>query len=85
LAVKLEQPPDSSRPTLSEALEAWEKILAERGFATGAVWIFQENLCIEHSRAEHGGFLFGFQTKFTPPPDDALAAPFFGPARLMSW
>ena len=72
----MEKPLDSDRPTLSEALETWEKILQERGFVTGVVWIFQENLCIEHSRAAQGGFLFGFQTKFTPPPDDALEIAF---------
>jgi len=72
----MEKSPDFSRPTLSEALEAWEKILAERRFATEAVWIFQENLCIERSRATQGGFLFGFQTQFTPPPDDALEIAF---------
>jgi hypothetical protein len=65
-----------TRPTLDEALDAWKKILVERGFATDTVWIFEENLCIEKSRAEQGGFLFGFQTKFTPPPDDALEIAF---------
>jgi hypothetical protein len=33
-------------------------------------------LCLEKSRAEPGGFRFGFQTKFTPPPDDALEIAF---------
>jgi hypothetical protein len=65
-----------NRPTLDEALDAWKKILAERGFATDIIWIFEENLCVEKSRAEQGGFLFGFQTKFTPPPDDALEIAF---------
>jgi hypothetical protein len=60
------------RPTLTEALDAWKKILAERGFATDLVWIFEENLCFEKSRAERGGFHVGFQTKFTPPEGDAL-------------
>jgi hypothetical protein len=65
-----------SRPTLTEALGTWNQLLGERGFATGIVWIFQENLCIERSRAAQGGFLFGFQTAFTPPPDDALEIAF---------
>ena len=61
-----------SRPALDDALDAWKKILAERNFPTDLVWLFEENLCIEKSRAEQGGFHFGFQTKFTPPPEDAL-------------
>jgi hypothetical protein len=61
-----------SRPTLTGALGAWNQLLVEHGFATDVVWIFQENLCVEHSHAGHGGFRFGFQTKFTPPSDDAL-------------
>jgi hypothetical protein len=36
------------------------------------LWIFSENLCIEQSRATPGSFRVGFQTKFTPPDDDAL-------------
>ena len=60
------------RPSLAEALDAWKKLLAERGFATDIVWIFAENLCVEKSRAGQGGFRFGFQTRFTPAPEDAL-------------
>jgi len=60
------------RPTLEEALDAWKKLLAARGFATDLTWIFEENLCFEKLPAGPGGFHFGFQTKFTPPPDDAL-------------
>jgi hypothetical protein len=65
-----------NRPTLTGALGVWNQLLVERGFATDVIWIFQENLCVERSRAEHGGFLFGFQTKFTPPPEDALEIAF---------
>jgi len=61
-----------TRPSLKEALNAWEKLLAERGFSTDIIWIFAENLCVERSHTEPGGFRFGFQTRFTPPPDDAL-------------
>jgi hypothetical protein len=68
----MESEAKSTRPTLEEALDAWGKILDERGYKTDILWIFEENLCIEKSRAEQGGFLFGFQTKFTPPPEDAL-------------
>ena len=61
-----------TRPSLEEALNAWKKLLAERGFATDIIWIFAENLCVEKSRTEPGGFHFGFQTRFTPPSGDAL-------------
>ena len=61
-----------TRPSLGEALDVWKKLLAERGFATDIIWIFAENLCVEKSRAGQGGFHFGFQTRFTPPPEDAL-------------
>ena len=60
------------RPPLPEALQAWKQLLAERGFATELTWVFAENLCVEKSRTEPGGFRFGFQTRFTPPPADAL-------------
>ena len=60
------------RPSLEEAVKDWKKLLADRGFATDIVWIFAENLCVEKSRAEPGGFHFGFQTRFTPPSADAL-------------
>jgi hypothetical protein len=65
-----------TRPTLATALDAWKKLLAERGFATDITWIFEENLCFEKLQIERGGFHFGFQTKFTPPPDDALEIAF---------
>jgi hypothetical protein len=61
-----------NRPALAEALDAWKKILAERGFATELLWVFEENLCFEKSRADRGGYHVGFQTRFTPPPDDTL-------------
>lgn len=72
----MDKPENFGHPTLKEALEAWEKILHERRFPTEVIWIFQENLCIERSRAEPGGFHFGFQTQFTPPPEDALEIAF---------
>ena len=65
-----------NRPNLNEALAAWKKLLAERGFATELTWIFQENLCVEKLQMERAGFHFGFQTKFTPPPEDALEVAF---------
>jgi hypothetical protein len=64
------------RPPVTEALAAWKNLLAERGFATDLTWIFEENLCVERQRSEPGGFRFGFQTRFTPPPADALEIAF---------
>jgi hypothetical protein len=61
-----------TRPSLKEALDAWKQLLAGRGFATDILWIFAENLCVEKSHAGQGGFRFGFQTRFTPAPEDAL-------------
>jgi hypothetical protein len=61
-----------TRPPLNEALAVWKNCLAGHGLPTEPLWIFSENLCIEHSRAVPGSFHFGFQTKFTPPDDDAL-------------
>jgi hypothetical protein len=61
-----------NRPALPHALAAWEQLLGERGFSTDLVWIFEENLCFEKLRTEHGGFHIGFQTQFTTPADDAL-------------
>jgi hypothetical protein len=64
--------PQFTRPTLNEALTAWRDCLASHGMSAEPLWIFSENLCLEHSRAVPGSFRFGFQTKFTPPDDDAL-------------
>ena len=64
-------PTSFNRPTLNEALDAWKQLLATRGLGTEMRWIFEENLCFEKSRAAQGGFHLGFQTKFTPPPEDA--------------
>jgi hypothetical protein len=61
-----------NRPTLPEALVAWEKILAEHGCSPELLWIFEENLCFEKAPQAPGGFHPGFQTRFTPVPDDAL-------------
>ena len=60
------------RPNLEEALDAWKQILRERGYSTDLLWVFEENLCLEREKNGRGGFRFGFQTRFTPPPDDAL-------------
>jgi len=60
------------RPALSEALDAWGKILKERGFATNLLWLFEENLCFQKMPAAQGGFQADFQIRFMTPPDDAL-------------
>jgi len=65
-----------TRPSLPEALDAWKKVLADRGFATDIVWIFAENLCVERARTGEGDLHFGFQMRFTPPPEDALDVAF---------
>jgi hypothetical protein len=65
-----------NRPSLAEALDAWKKLLAERGFATELLWIFAENLCFETAAAQSGGFRLAFQTQFTPPHVDALDVAF---------
>src|ERR1017187_487484 len=60
------------RPPLNEALTAWQSCLAGHGLPADSLWIFSENLCIERSPAAPGSFRVGYQTKFTPPDDDAL-------------
>ena len=62
-----------TRPALREALVDWEKLLAQRGFATRLLWIFEENLCFEKNPNVPGGIHIGFQTKFSPVPPEALA------------
>ena len=68
----MSSPTPLNRPALTEALDAWKQLLAARGFATELRWIFEENLCFEKSRADKDGYHLGFQTRFTPPPEDAL-------------
>ena len=61
-----------TRPPLDVALAAWKECLDSQGLPSEPLWIFTENLCIEPSRATPGSFHFGFQTKFTPPDQDAI-------------
>jgi hypothetical protein len=61
--------PTPARPALSTALAAWNESLAAAGLPTDALWIFPENLCIEKGAS---GLRVCFQTKFTPPDEDAL-------------
>lgn len=64
--------PNVIRPALDEATNAWINCLSRHGLPAEPLWIFSENLCIERSPTAPGSFRLGFQTKFTPPDDDAL-------------
>jgi len=64
--------PQFTRPPLTVALAAWQECLNQHALPERPLWIFAENLCIEPSRTVPGSFRFGFQTKFAPPPEDAL-------------
>jgi hypothetical protein len=64
--------PKFNRPALDEAMAVWQDCLARHGLPAAPLWIFSENLCIERSPTTPGSFRYGFQTKFTPPDDDAL-------------
>ena len=61
-----------TRPNLREALAAWQDSLAARKLPAETLWIFSENLCFEPARVTPGSLRVGFQTRFTPPADDAL-------------
>ena len=61
-----------TRPNLREALAAWQESLTARKLPSEIIWIFAENLCFEPSRAIPGSLRVGFQTRFTPPAEDAL-------------
>lgn len=63
--------PQVSRPSFDEALRAWKALLAERSLPTNCLWVFDENLCFEPNSAAPGTFKLGYQTRFSPPPQDA--------------
>jgi len=60
-----------NRPPFEDALDAWKNLLAKRGFSTELVWILDENLCFEKDPTTPAGVKLGFQTQFTPHPNDA--------------
>ena len=64
--------PIVNRPSLSTALSAWSEHLTKAGLPAESLWIFAENLCLEKHSAAADELRVGFQTKFTPPDDDAL-------------
>ena len=68
----MSSPTSFNRPDLNQALDVWKQLLAAKGLNADLRWIFEENLCFEKSSAEKGGFHVGFQTKFSPPPEDGL-------------
>jgi hypothetical protein len=59
------------RPPFEDALQAWNQLLARRGFPAEITWVLEENLCFEREPAAAGGVKLGFQTRFTPHPADA--------------
>jgi len=61
-----------SRPDLKDALAAWKKTLTERGLSSKLLWLFEENLCFEKKPDVPGGVHIGFQTRFSPVPQEAL-------------
>ena len=61
-----------TRPRLDQAIQSWKGLLAERGLATDLLWIFEENLCFEKRPEVPGGIHIGFQTRFSPVPQEAL-------------
>jgi hypothetical protein len=63
--------PKFTRPTFQQALDAWQQCLRRHALPDRLVWIFSENLCIEPSPVTPGGLRLGFQTRFTPPAEDA--------------
>ena len=62
-------PLEMNRPPFNEPLQAWKSALSQRGFPTDLIWLFDENLCFEEDAKS--GFKLGFQTRFTPPPQEA--------------
>jgi hypothetical protein len=65
--------PGYKRPTLDTAITEWKQVLTAHQLPAEPLWIFAENLCIEPSPTTPGSFSFGFQTRFAPPDEDALA------------
>jgi hypothetical protein len=61
-----------TRPPLREAFAAWQESLRAHDLPAETVWIFAENLCVEPARVTSDSLHLGFQTRFTPPADDAL-------------
>jgi hypothetical protein len=61
-----------TRPLFQQALAAWQQCLRAQDLPDQLVWVFAENLCLETSHVTPGSVRLGFQTRFTPPAEDAL-------------
>lgn len=61
-----------NRPALDEAVNAWQSCLSRHNLPSEPLWVFTENLCLERSHTVAGSYRQGFQTRFTPPAEDAL-------------
>lgn len=61
-----------SRPNVRDALNAWKQLLSSRGLSSDLLWIFEENLCFEKKTDVPGGIHIGFQTRFSPVPQEAF-------------
>jgi hypothetical protein len=59
------------RPGFDEALQTWRKFLEARSLPGECRWIFGENLCFENDGKNPAESRVSFQTRFTPPPEDA--------------
>ena len=59
------------RPPYEDALAAWKNLLSQRGLPTDTLWILDENLCFERDPQTAAGVKLGFQTQFTPYPEDS--------------
>jgi hypothetical protein len=67
----MEKPTSFSRPPFEQALQAWRSLLSQRKLPAEVIWVFDENLCFEKDPGAPTGFRLGFQTSFTPPPNEA--------------
>ena len=67
----MEKPTNFSRPPFEQALHAWRSLLSQSKLPIDVIWVFDENLCFEKDPAAPTGFRLGFQTAFTPPPNEA--------------
>ena len=67
----MSKPPHFARPSFDLAIGAWKEILAQSQFPTDLIWIFDENLCFEKSLAGGNDYRLSYQTRITPPPQDA--------------
>ena len=53
-------------------MQAWTACLTRHGLPGQLLWVFAENVCLERSQAIPGSLHIAFQTRFTPPDEDAL-------------